>query len=788
MATSTIMPAQPENATSETGNAHVVQEPQPAAPPSYGVNNRDLPELLRDALGALVKDFQGRDLYDRRIEVLTDRILRFYDDGVQHIYPNYGTGVYQIGVAGGYVDLGDGNSVECSEYMGAYNIFRSRRRTIDAVLTQNPPGIDFQPDHPDRSEDIEAAETAEGYRHLFDQANDVRQIQQDIARMFELSGRCVAWTHTVANRQKWGVNDDGEPRRMEVAEIFGTLESKVPIVCESVNMALFAFLYKDPDVLTAKQNNRWIRDKIVAGEAGLGESDWERYARLGVKQARKGYYLTGSALSHIVTEMHCFLRPAAFESVHCDTIFIGDPPEGGEFEETESGEPLTVRDVLKQLFPEGVHIVYVGKTYSEATPESFDDCIDIAFPVERDGLTGGALMEPMKVIQDGFNDFKNAERENYEKGWPTLYFKGDQADYDAIVDQKSGPRQYVILKESGGPDVPMGNIIYKEPDMDVPASFVQCMEEYRGPLSQDITGALPALAGEGTPDTKTASGQAMMRSQALGILGPAWANLQRMFAGIYKKAALAASKNPDHAKEISVVTGSGQSISIRLERLSRGSFHAHPDVDSTFPESTSAKRATLSQILPTIAASPIGGEFLKSPDNWEQVLKLNGFPELTLTPALAYRKQTRELEILLREAPVSNKEVVDAYNQQHAASALTAMAQGQPMPPYAPPPPLLPSIIPGKFDYHSWEFAKCQEYLSSEDCFRQQEEGNVDGVRNIELHASMHQQMLAAQAAPAGPVQLPQSKPGSAAGQAPEGNQQVQNGSQPPGAPGQPTV
>lgn len=795
MATSTSPPMPPQDP--ETGGAPVTETPLPAPPPSFGINNRKLPDQLKDALHALVVEFQNRDLYDRRIEVLTDRILRFYDDGVQHVYPNYGTGVYQIGVAGGTVDVGNG-TLECPEYMGAYNIFRARRRTLDAVLTQNPPGIDFEPDHPDRSEDIEAAETAEGYRHLFDQSNDVRQMQQDISRMFELSGRCVTWTRTIANQEKWGVNDQGEPRKMETACVFGTLETKVPIVCKTQELATFAFIYDDKDVLMLKRDHPWLKEdgvwKVAGGESSPGESDWERYARLGVKQARKGYYLTGSALSHVTTEMNGFMRPAAFESGCCDATYIGPASiddEGNEVEGdnlNEDGEPMTIRDKFNELFPEGVRVVYAGKSFSEAYPESMDDAICIGFPVERDGLTGGALMEPMKVIQDGFNDFRNAEREYYEKGWPTTWFKGDAQDYDAFVDQKSSPAKFGLLKyTTSGPDVPLENFFYREPDMAVSPSFVQCIEDYQGNLSQDITGALPSLAGEANPDQKTASGQAMLRAQAMGNLGPAWANLQRMFACIYKQAALAASKNPDHGKEITVVSGEGQSIQIKMERLSRGSFHAHPDVDSTFPESTAAKRATLAQILPMAAASPIGMELFKSPDNWEEILSLQGFPELVLTPALAYRKQTRELEILLREAPVPNQEAIQAYQVQHAGAAMQAMGAGLPEPPYQPPSEMKPSVEPQLLDYHQWEFAKCQEYLSSEDAWRQEAEGNQQGIENVRLHAMAHQQMMQALAPPPMPsMPMPKPKPGANA--APEANQQVQNASQPPGAPGQPTI
>jgi hypothetical protein len=779
----------------ETGGAPVEETPQPETPPSFGQNNRDLPQQLKDALHALVVDFQNRDLYDRRIEVLSDRILRFYDDGVQHVYPNYGTGVYQVGVAGGYVDTGDGR-VDCPTYMGAYNIFRARRRTIDAVLTQNPPGIDFQPDRPDRSEDIEAAETAEGYRHLFDQKNDITDLQQTASRYFELSGRCVARTYTVSDPQKWGYNDEGKPRQMETTVMYGTLESKVPIVARDQCKAVYCFCYEDPDFLMAREQNPWLKKNGVwtfsGGESAPGESDWERYARLGVKQARKGYYLTGSALAHIVTEMHAYLRPSAFQSDHCISAYTGPSAldeEGNSIMEAsvnEDGEAMTVGDKLRELFPEGVHIVYIGRAYSEATPESMDDCIDIVMSEKRDGLSGGALMEPMKVVQDGFNDFKNAEREFYEKGWPVTWFKGDQEDYDAFVDQKSSPAQFALLKNAGGPEVPAASLFYKEPEMNAPSSFVECMADYEGNLSQDVTGALPALAGEGNPDQKTASGQAMLRAQAMGQLAPTWSRIQSLFCGIYKKAALAASKNPDHAKEIAVVSGNNQTVTIRLERLTRGSFHTKPDKDSTFPESTAAQRATLATTLPQAAATPVGLELFKSPDNWEEILRIQGMANFRLIPAIAYRKQTREIEILMREAPVSNAEAVMQYQVQHAQQSIQARMMGMPEPPFQPPPPLKPSIEPDMLDYHQWEFSKCQEYLSSEDCWRAEIEGNTDGVKNIRLHAMMHQQMMAALAPPPMPAPMPKGKPGAAA--APEANTQVQNASQPPGAPGQPTM
>jgi hypothetical protein len=717
-------------------------------PPTYGKNNRDLPEQLKNVMAALAKTFQNRDMYDRRIEVLMDRCMRFYDDGVQHFYPNYGTGVYQVGAAGAVIDLGNGDQMECPDYMGAYNIFRTARRTIDGPLTQNPPGVDFEPIRPGEPEDIQSAEIAEGYRHYFDQNNDRPGKQQEISRMMELSGRVVTWTHSSRNKQRWGENEKGEPRQMETVEVFGTLESKVPIVCKEFEKMLYCFLYLDPDVLVAKSENSWIRDKIVAGQPGLGESDWERYARLGVRQSRKGYYLTGEALTHLVTEMHLFMRPAAFEDKVCDNPWV----EGDEPQLTEDGKQMTLRDKLRELYPEGCHVKYMGQEYSESWAEAMDDAIDIGFPTKRDGMTGGALMEPGKVIQDTFNDYKNAERENYEKGWPVTYFRGDVEDYDAIRNQRSTPKSYVLLKE-GDPANPVEDMFHTEEGFDVPASFVEAMEACKQ-LIKEVIGALDALQGSSKAD-QTASGQAMDRAQAMGVLGPAWANIQKMWAGIYQKAAILAAKNPDHAKEIAVPGKDGKKITFHLQKLKKGTFRCKPDQDSSFPESTASQRANMQGLLPMAAKSPVGATLFESPDNWEEILRLNGNPNLVLTPAIAYKKQTRELEILLGEPPAANPDFA-TYNQQHATQTLTAEAQGLPAPPYQPPPAQLPSLMPEADDYHKWESAKCQEYLSSEDCWIRQNIGDPQavlvaqaGVLNVRLHKGVHDQFLAQQAAAA---------------------------------------
>jgi len=712
---------------------------------------------LTNKLEAIVKKLQDQEMYDRRVEVLLDRIMRFYYDSVQHVYPNWATGVYQVGTAGGYVDIGNGQNVQCPMFMGAYNIFRARWRSLDAVLTQNPPGVGFAPDHPQESESIEAAETAEGFWEMFDQAEkggQVKRIQKRVSYMMGMSGRVVSWTKTLKSKARFGANDDGEPRSMETAEIYGTMESKLPIVCKSWADSPYCFLFDDKNVLTLKAQNEWIRSKVTAGEASIGESDWNRFARIGVKQAKKGFFLTGLALNYLTTELNGFLRPEVFE----DKLFDPAYPGADENDVREDGKTFTYRDKFLQLFPDGCHVKWVGKTYSESWNECPDDAIDVAFPMERDGLTGGALMEPMKVIQDAYNDYMNAKRENYETGWSVTYFRGNDEDYAAISNQRSRPNDYVLLKE-GPPDQEIAkSVIHREDPAAPPEGFDQAIEELRGPVSQDITGALPALQGTSNKET-TASQQAMDRSQAMGMLGPSWASMQIMFSGIAEKAARLASKNPDHGTEIAVVGKDGQKITVKMERLKKGKFHAHVS-DSSFPETTAAKRANLADLIKMAAASPVGQTLFESPDNWEEFIELNGNQDLVFIPAIAFKKQARELEILLQEPPIiPTPEQIAEYSMQHAQQTIQAEQQGLPAPPFAPPQPQ-PSLMPEADDYHKWESAKCQEYLSSEDCWlrsnvAQPDEG-VDpaqaleqaklGIQNVRLHKAVHDQFMAQQA------------------------------------------
>ena len=139
-------------------------DPQEQFKALYGENFEKLPEQLVNALREQIKDFQGQEKYLRRREVMRDRRNRFYERGFQHIYWNSAGNSpgFTMITAGGQSVNSSGQMVQAPRYVDDYNIFQPYERVLMANLTQNPPGIDFRPMNPDRSEDVDAAETAEG--------------------------------------------------------------------------------------------------------------------------------------------------------------------------------------------------------------------------------------------------------------------------------------------------------------------------------------------------------------------------------------------------------------------------------------------------------------------------------------------------------------------------------------------------------------------------------------------------------------------------------------------------
>lgn len=743
----------------------------------YGENNVDLPDELIDGIRELVRELSQNEQFVRRREVLRDRRNRYYERGFQHLHENERAGTFVQMQAGQSYTNASGQQSWCPNYIDDYNLFAPCLEILIAILTQNSPGIDFRPINPNLTEHMDAATAAEGYRKMFDRANDPKQILVDLVRMMGVSGRTIIWTRTEANAQKFGLTDDGEPHAMETATIYGTLESRVPVLAKSQKDCLYCFLFDDPDVRQARADYPEFKDEIKADMGGLGESAYERMARLGVLQGTRLLAQLGDSFNHLATRTRVWLRPAAFES---DSLKDGFRSYGKD-DVTEDGKIPTLGEKLQQIFPSGCHVAFIGDRYVGSWDESMDDHLTIDFPIPGDGMSRQSIMDRAVVFQDRYNDDRNAYAECKDMGWPSTWINADETEFDAIAQQRADP--YAIRPGKARSGEPLQSEFYREPDPMLPNSFTADTEELVQML-YFVLGTPPAVFGEGETDQKTAQGFAQMKAQALGRLGLIWGAVQRMVAQMYYQAALCASANPDHDDEVTLPGDGNETVTVSLGNIRKGHFGAYPDEDSSFPESTPAKRATMQGLVMMAAQSPVGAAMFEEPDNWEVINQLMGLPELVLPQAQARDKQMAEIEELLKEVPIPpDPMAIEEWQIQHAASEVAAQS-GMPSAPPMPPPQPKSSVPVDEFDYHQYEFEKCKSWLSSKACRDQKKAGNQAGVDNVKLHAQEHQQFMAIQAAAAAMQAAAPPMPAPAPGP-PHASPKVHKvaASAPPGAP-----
>ncbi len=763
-----------------TPDEQTIPEPETESP--YGPNNEDLPEQLKEAIRSAIVACQAQERYLRRLEVLHDRRNRFYERGHQHIYEGRDH-CFVLAIPGASFTDPEGNEEEWGDYIDDYPIFHGFVWIIQSVLTQNGPGIAFEPKDPSKSEDNQAAETAEGLWKNFQRINDIKKIMRDIVRMFCLSGRVVVWTKTEENAAKWGRDDNGQPNKNQTVEVFGSLETKVPIMEREQCTFPYLLIYKDLDVRNARQDHPKIAKKIKANEVFLDENNYERFARLGILQGARSQYQAGEAISHMVTEGHAWLRPSCFSGEEFDDPFQEADPN----DSNEDGSALTVRDALAKIFADkqggftGIHACFVGKTYSCAWPEAMDDCLITEQPFSGDGQFAMAIMDPAVIAQDRFNALMNyAAGETFDFGAPSTWVASDKVDFESYADQKAqvyGIRQ--LKKFMNGTTAAEDNF-YREPDPNVPETLIKIVEFLMGEFMQFVLACPPAMWGESSEDTKTASGLAQSRNQALGRMGIIWAVLQKVCGCIAKQVALAASNDPDTPEEIIVPVKGAQNVTVRIERLRKGHFMATPDEDSGFPDSTAAKRATLMNVVQLVAQfPPAAQQFFAAPANWKELLKLFGISEMVIPEAESNDKQIEEIEELLQGSPVmpTPEEVQEAqiaHDQQAQVAQQASLTTGMPAPPAPPldPESLIRSSVPIKpWDFDEWEMQACDDYLNSDACRIELKVGRPDpmtgemtpnqqGVMNVWYHRQEHAQAAKMKAPPVPPVPVVAPKGG----------------------------
>ena len=680
-------------------------------PPTDSFDSEDpLPKKLQTHLERLVQTITRRDLYPRRFEIRQARLQRFYYRGDQHLIWNNDANTWDVASRGNFNSDDDSDN----EYRYTLNIFGQCAKTLIASLTQNLPGVRFQPDNPKDPQDIATSDAAEKLKLIIERNNNINDLMTDAAMKFWTDGRIGFYTRYVTNGQEYGYKDDNykQPLGQEKIDVYGVLELKVPIAAKKQSQCIFLQCSEEIDIAEAKARYPKYAASIKPG-SGVGEDEYDRTARLSVIQGTQLLSQTGDSFANLITHQRTWLRPSAFLTV----------------------DDLNVRTQLLELFPNGCVVTFCGRTYVDSRAESMDDHWVLARPVPGDGQNTPSLGQPVVEIQDMINDLVAIRMRTYKFQIPAVWFDPTVIDGDALSSQTSTPGMHYPVKEDHqlGQGVPLANAFYSEPMASISPDLDSWLNQLLGPILQNITGLQPAIFGGADESNETASGIAQLRASSLAQLGPAWNSIKNAYAKMIEQAIKCAT-NRDEAIETQITRGKTTDIiSITPDDL-KGNVQCYPDQAEGLPQTLDQKSSAMETLLTQSVNVPALQLLINDPNNIELMREYSGLDDLTIPGADERNKQLSEITELIGSVPIPTA-------QYHQYMELVKQAKEGGHPPLPKPADTVlykSSVdIDVDFDDHEIEYATGKDWINSPEGQKCKVE-EPEGFLNVRLHLLAH--------------------------------------------------
>lgn len=749
----------------------------------------------QNAIKAIVGKISQRDMAARREQVILTWKKHLYDRGLQHLLPQR-TGGWMLPALGSGYNPQD----EYSRSMFTANIYNPFGQMIVSVLTRQIPPMKSEPEDPDNDVDRTTAEGAERLESRIDRDNNLKDKMEKMGRFLYLDGLAVFLSTYQLDGQRFGYeqpeeeledetvpedeeeiseqerasgegmpesdmdgeasgNSDGsgeaesdsganapddelgsdempaplgEPKGHEVIEVGGTLEWKLPIKAECLADCTYAKRDKEIPVQLAKARYPWIADQLTPSQGGPGGDDIDRSARVNVRLGVLDNFNTTDTQIQDITESKCFLRP-------CELIDLPDDD---------------MREKLMNLFPRGMYVTFCGQVFAEAYNASMDDHITPIWALPGDGVHRPGLGDWLVPIQEVLNNWLELANDYLIRGVPHTWLDSEMFNVQALKDQDNTPGDFHPFTRE--PGVQMAEVIWQESPLQFPEALKSYTDDFRGNLAQILTGAVPALTGEGDSNaTDTFGGMLVQRDQALGRMGLPWRQIKEGLVNVKRQAIQMLARNHDGAVTI---VGS-EAVTVELEHM-RGNFRVFTDDDENIPASFTQKANALAKAFDSAVTNPQLGELLFNPDNLE-IFRDYGMPDLQFPQLEARDKQLGELVILLKGEPLPNPAIAQGQEQ---IAQLTLQMQQTPDPQQVLPiqqqistltqqiaqlPPTVSSVPVRKFDDDATELYVCTKLLNSP---RGRELANGDeqdqaAYANVELHATEHETAMQGKAA-----------------------------------------
>jgi hypothetical protein len=677
-------------------------------------------EELQKVLYSLYLKCVSEDRYPRLVEVKDVKQAEFYWGGRQYVWWSSQDKTWQLPSQAQAVNYGDLNLDDMPRFEFVTNIYQARGLMVIGAVAGAPPRVRFFPADADNPADLETADGRTKLARLIQRWNPPQKMLQDEVYHAWTGGFIAYWTRYVGDAEKFGVDsldlinegseespdtilcpncgwtapadeavppvpcpecgheltandivssepiplpEDGgtidAPRGRQVITVYGALNCKRPQHVQDQSEYHYFAIEREVHYSTLRAAFDEKADEIKPGMAFGADDSFERNARLSVAENTKLLTQTGSAQAALCTYAVVWFRPSAFWMI----------------------DNKDQRAKLLELFPRGCRVELSGSTYLKSEPQSMDDCIVTCHAMPGRGQHRPAIGTSMLSIQDRINTFSNIEAETYEYGIPITYRASDTFASEANEDQRAAPGLEIEVALQPGQQI-QNRIMQVRADAASP-SMQAHEDKLMGPVSDEISGAYPALSGASTPGSTpdTLGQQAMQRDQAMGRMGVFYVNLKQAHADILTLACRDLEQNVTGILKSPVLGDSGdfESDAIDITAMD-GEAEAYPEGDENFPELWNQQRATMMQMMD----SPYGPQLIKEDGNAELFGKLTGIPDLKIPGTAGRRKALKAInEIVKALTPTDNNPLGGATN-----------------------------VEPDDSDFHDIEAATCKDWLN----------------------------------------------------------------------------
>lgn len=300
-----------------------------------------------------------------------------------------------------------------------------------------------------------------------------------------------------------------EPKTRINMEAYGGLYVKVPNYARTQSDCPYLIFEREINYVKAIEDyaeldgTKLKKDIKTKYSAESITDPYEEFSRLSPQY-------NGEYPRDVVTVKTAWLRPMAFNYLDDDDC-----------------------EKLKELYPNGVEVTYVGDLFACAKNSDLDDNWTLSYNPMSDYLHHDPLGLLLVSIQEITNDLISLVLQTIEHGIPQTFADPEVVNFDAYRQLEATPGGLYEAKPKTGRA--MGDGFHEVKTATLSGEVLPFSTQLQS-LGQLVSGALPSLFGGALEGSETASQYSMSRAQALQRLQNVWKTLTAWWKQIFGKA------------------------------------------------------------------------------------------------------------------------------------------------------------------------------------------------------------------------------------------------------------